>query len=50
MKDKVFTKIMVEIHGVMVNINELPKEQYEDFLELMNQLRLVYIAIQTTRK
>lgn len=36
---------MVEIKGVaIVNITDLPKEQYEQFLELMHQVRIAYIA------
>jgi hypothetical protein len=46
MEEKLFTKIMVEIKGgVMVNITDLPKEHYEEFLELMHKLRLAYITI-----
>lgn len=45
MDGKSFTKIMVETNGEMVNITQLPKEQYEEFLELMHQLRIGYIAL-----
>jgi hypothetical protein len=48
MEEKVFTKIMVEIKGgVMVNITDLPKDQYERFLEMMHDLRIIYIALQS---
>lgn len=50
MEKQEFTNIMVEIKGKLININDLPAEQYEKFLELMNQLRMVYIAIQSSRK
>lgn len=46
MEEKLFSKIMVEIKdGVIVNITELPKDQYEQFLELMHQVRIAYIAV-----
>ena len=45
MKEKLFSKIMVEIKGgAIVNITDLPKEQYEQFLEIMHQVRIAYIA------
>lgn len=31
--------------GTMINIQDLNKPEYEDFLETMNQLRMVYITI-----
>ena len=34
--------------GSMVNIIDLPKEKYEDFLETIFQLRIAYVA--TTQK
>lgn len=41
-----FSKIMVEINGsVIVNIRDLPQEQYEAFLDLMHNLRMAYISI-----
>lgn len=40
-----FSKIMVEIkNDIIVDITDLPKEQYEEFLELMHQVRIAYIA------
>jgi hypothetical protein len=46
MKEKPFKRIMVELqNGMMVSISDLPKEQYEYFLELMNHVRLAYIAV-----
>ena len=45
MEEKFFSKIMVEIKGgAIVNITDLPKEQYEQFLEIMHQVRIAYIA------
>ena len=45
MEEKLFSKIMVEIKGgAIVNITDLPKEQYEQFLEIMYQVRIAYIA------
>jgi hypothetical protein len=45
MEEKLFSKIMVEIKGgAIVNITDLPKEQYEQFLEIMHQVRIAYIA------
>jgi len=39
-------KIMIETkNGEFVNITDLPKEQYEQFLELMHQIRIAYISI-----
>jgi len=36
---------MVEIKGsAIVNITDLPKEQYEQFLEIMHRVRIAYIA------
>ena len=42
-----FTKIQVELdnNGEMINISDLPKEQYEKFLELIHALRMAYISI-----
>lgn len=49
MNEPMFSKIMVEIKGgSIVNITDLPKEQYEQFLELMHKIRIAYIA--TTSK
>jgi len=37
---------MVELNNnVIVDIDDLPKDIYEYFLELINQLRLAYIVI-----
>jgi hypothetical protein len=40
-----FGKMMIEVDGVMTDITTLPRPQYERFLELMNQLRIVYITL-----
>jgi len=50
-KTPLFTKILVEIKGEeIVNINDLPKEHYEHFLSLMEQVRIVYITANITKK
>ena len=49
-KIKIFSKVMVEIKGgILVNIRDLPPEQYEYFLELMHRLRLAYFTIKTRK-
>ena len=45
MEKQIFGKVMVEIHGALVNITDLPKEHYENFLELMHNLRIAYKVI-----
>ena len=40
-------KVYVEINGVITNIADLPREQYETFLELMFALRMAYISVTT---
>lgn len=40
-----FTNVYVEIDGKKVSIAELPKHQYEEFLEDMHKLRLAYITV-----
>jgi hypothetical protein len=32
-------------NGDMINIQDLPKSEYEKFLEQMNSLRMTYIAL-----
>jgi hypothetical protein len=32
-------------NGDMVNIQDLPKQEYEEFLEQMNALRMAYITM-----
>lgn len=45
MKEKLFSKIMVEIKGgAIVNVVDLPEDHYEQFLETMHQVRIAYIA------
>lgn len=45
-----FEKVMVQPKGKeLVPLNELPREEYECFLEKMHIIRSVYIAI-TTRE
>lgn len=49
--NKPFKQIFVQLqNGIMVPINELPKESYEYFLELTHQVRLAYIAITDSRQ
>ena len=40
-----FTNVFVEIDGKPIPIRELPKIEYEAFLEGMHRLRLAYIAV-----
>lgn len=40
-----FTNVFVEIDGKPIPIRELPKIEYEEFLECMHRLRLSYIAV-----
>ena len=41
-----FTNVFVEIDGgKLIPIRELPKIEYEAFLEGMHRLRLAYIAV-----
>lgn len=47
---KPFTKILVETNGVIINITDLPKDAYEYFLELTNQLRISYSIIKNKKK
>lgn len=43
--DRIFTNVFVEIDGKSIPISELPKIEYEEFLEEMHRLRLAYIAL-----
>ena len=47
---KPFTKILVEVNGVIINITDLPKDTYEYFLELTHALRLSYSIIKEKEK
>lgn len=40
-----FTNVFVEIDGKPIPIRELPKIEYEEFLEGMHRLRLAYISV-----
>jgi hypothetical protein len=40
-----FENVYVEYNGKLVNVNTLPKEEYEYFLELMHRVRLAYITL-----
>lgn len=40
-----FTNVFVEIDGKPIPIRELPKIEYEEFLEGMHRLRLAYIVV-----
>lgn len=40
-----FTNVFVEIDGKPIPIRELPKIEYEEFLEGMHRLRMAYIAV-----
>lgn len=43
------TGIFVEVDGKKENIKNLPQDQYEYFLDSVNELRLVYITTMNTR-
>ena len=45
MTEKIFDKILVELDGKTIDIVDLPQDKYEQFLELMHQIRLAYIVI-----
>ena len=40
-----FGKVYVELDGEKVCIQDLPKNEYEDFLDLMKKVRCMYIAL-----
>lgn len=40
-----FGNVFVEYNNKLVNINTLPKEEYEYFLELIHRARLAYITL-----
>ena len=40
-----FTNVFVEIDGKLIPIREMPKIEYEEFLEGMHRLRLAYISV-----
>lgn len=40
-----FSNVLVEIDGEIIPIRDLPKHEYEEFLNDMHKLRLVYISI-----
>jgi UDP-3-O-acyl-N-acetylglucosamine deacetylase len=42
---KKITNVLVEIDGKNVPIRDLPREDYEGFLEDMNKLRMAYISV-----
>jgi hypothetical protein len=44
-KSPKFGKIMIEVDEIMTDVTTLPRPQYERFLELMNQLKIAYIAL-----
>lgn len=44
--EKPFKRIMVELqNGVIVDISDLPKAQYEYFLELIDHIKFAYTAL-----
>lgn len=49
MADKKLGRVLLELDGELIPMNELEKKDYEDFLEFMNQLRLAYIAVVSKR-
>ena len=40
-----FSNILIEIDGELVQLRDLPKHEYEEFLEVMHRLRLAYISV-----
>jgi hypothetical protein len=40
-----FSDVLVEIDGQIIPIRDLPKHEYEAFLDDMHKLRLAYISI-----
>lgn len=40
-----FTNVFVEIDGKPIPIRDLPKMEYEEFLEVMHRLRMAYISV-----
>ncbi len=40
-----FSDVLVEIDGAIIPIRDLPKHEYEAFLDDMHKLRLAYISI-----
>ena len=41
------TNVFVEVEGKLIPIKELPKSDYEYFLDKIHALRLAYISIST---
>jgi len=48
-KENKLGKIFIEVDDELVGISDLQKEQYEEFLGIINNVRLLYIAA-TTKK
>ena len=44
-----FSNILIEIDGELVRLRDLPKHEYEEFLEDMRKLRLAYISVMSGR-
>lgn len=44
-----FSNILIEIDGELVQLRDLPKHEYEEFLEDMHKLRLAYISVMSGR-
>lgn len=45
-KENPFSRVLVETKdGSIIDITDLPKEEYEAFLELTHQVRIRYIAL-----
>jgi hypothetical protein len=40
---RMFSNVLVEIDGQIIPIRDLPKHEYESFLDDMHKLRLAYI-------
>jgi hypothetical protein len=48
--DKKIDGIFVEINNELINITDLSKEEYEEFLVLVNNLKLIYGIINENKK
>ena len=53
-KDNVINRKLIGLYmhydnGDVVNIQDLPKPEYEEFLEQMNALRMAYIVMVSNR-
>lgn len=50
MANNLIEKVYVQIGGEIINIQDLPPDQFEYFMELMNQTRIAYISLVESKK